>query len=132
MSDEKEELAPQKQSLFRLSAHDILDNALENLDERQAREVKRKAADEVVRLAVEQRRAEHRGEAARDEMRAVVDNANLLDQRGGDYTIRSTFETATGTTEVQIRKSRTAAVALAAAAALALLLLAALLLVNLR
>ena len=123
MADENEELAPQKQSLFRLSPDDILDGALENLDERQAGEVKRKAADEVVRLAVEQRRAEHRTEAAREEMRTLVNNANLLDQRGGDYTIRSTFETATGTTEVQIRKSRTTTVIVAAAAALALLLI---------
>lgn len=123
MADEHEGLAPQKQSLFRVTPGDILDGALENLDERQAREVKRKAADEVVRLAVEQRRAEHRGEAAREEMRAVVANANLLDQRGGDYTIRSTFETATGTTEVLLSKSRTTTTAvIIAAAAVALLL----------
>lgn len=123
MADHDEGLAPQKQSLFRLTPDDILDGALENLDERQAREVQRKAADEVLRLAVEQRRAEHRSEAARDEMRSVVANANLLDQRGGDYTIRSSFETATGTTEVEIRKSRTTAVAVAAGAALVVLLL---------
>ncbi|HEV3471480.1 MAG TPA: hypothetical protein VG148_19290 [Pyrinomonadaceae bacterium] len=122
MADEHEELAPQKQSLFKLSADDILDNALENLDERQARDVKRKAADEVVRLAVEKRLAEHRSEAARDEMRALINNANLLDQRGGDYTINSTFETATGTTQVQIRKSRTTALALAALGLLLLVL----------
>jgi hypothetical protein len=123
MPDEHEELAPQKQSLFKLSADDILDNALQNLDERQARDVTRKAADEVVRLAVEKRLAEHRSEAARDEMRTLINNANLLDQRGGDYAINSTFETATGTTQVQIRKSKTTA-AVAAAVALGLLLLA--------
>lgn len=131
MADENEELAPQRQSLFRLTPGDVLDGALENLDERQAREVKRKAADEVVRLAVEQRRAEHRGEAAREEMRAVVSNANLLDQRGGDYTIRSTFETATGTTEVQIRRSRTTTtIIIVAAAAVAALTLLVLLVLN--
>ena len=128
MPDENEELVPQKQSLFKLSADDILDNALDNLDERQAQDVKRKAADEVVRLAVEKRRAEHRGEAARDEMRTLVGNANLLDQRGGDYTIRSTFETATGTTEVQIRRSRATTLVVAAAVGIALLLLVLLLL----
>lgn len=130
MADEHEELAPQKQSLFKLSADDILDNALQNLDERQARDVTRKAADEVVRLAVEKRLAEHRSEAARDEMRTIINNANLLDQRGGDYTINSTFETATGTTQVQIRKSRTTAVAVASVLALGLLLLVVLLVLN--
>ncbi len=125
MADENEELAPQKQSLFRLTPDDILDSALENLDERQAREVQRKAADEVVRLAVEKRLAEHRAESARDEMRTLVSNANLLDQRGGDYKINSTFETATGTTNVEIRKSRqsTAVTVAAVAAALAAVLL---------
>ena len=124
MADEKDELVPQKQSLFGLSPDDVLDNALHNLDERQAADVTKKAAEEVVRIAVERRRAEHRSDAARDEMRALVENANLLDRRGGDYQIDSSFETATGTTKVQIRKSRTTTLVVAAAFALAALLLA--------
>jgi hypothetical protein len=128
VADEKEELVPQKQSLFGLSPDDVLDNALQNLDERQAADVTKKAAEEVVRVAVEKRRAEHRADAARDEMRALVENANLLDRRGGDYQIDSSFETATGTTKVQIRKSRTTTLVLAAAFVLAALLLAVILL----
>jgi hypothetical protein len=124
MADDKEELVPQKQSLFGLSADDVLDNALQNLDERQAADVTKKAAEEVVRVAVEKRRAEHRADAARGEMRALVENANLLDRRGGDYQIDSSFETATGTTKVQIRKSATTRLILAAALLLAVLLLA--------
>ncbi len=123
MADDNEELVPQKQSLFKLSADEILDNALQNLDEKQAADVSKKAAEEVVRLAVEKRLAEHRSEAARDEMRALINNANLLDQRGGDYQINSSFETATGTTQVQIRKSRSTTYLIAAALALAGLLL---------
>ena len=123
MADEKEELVPQKQSLFGLSADDVLDNALQNLDERQAADVTKKAAEEVVRVAVEKRRAEHRADAARGEMRALIDNANLLDRRGGDYQIDSSFETATGTTKVQIRKSATTRLILVAAFALFVLLL---------
>ena len=129
MADDKEELVPQKQSLFGLSADDVLDNALQNLDERQAADVTKKAAEEVVRVAVEKRRAEHRADAARDEMRALIDNANLLDRRGGDYQIDSSFETATGTTKVQIRKSATTRLILAAALLLAVLLLAVIFLV---
>src|SRR5215213_6589607 len=128
VADEKEELVPQKQSLFGLSADDVLDNALQNLDERQAADVTKKAAEEVVRVAVEKRRAEHRADAARGEMRALIDNANLLDRRGGDYQINSSFETATGTTEVQIRKSNTTTLVLVVAFVLAALLLAVLVL----
>ena len=83
-----------------------MDNALQNLDEKQARQVTQKAADEVVKIAVEKRRAEYRGNAAREEMRNVVENANLLDQHGGDYKINSTFETASGTTNVEIQRSK--------------------------
>lgn len=123
MIDENEELVPQKQSLFDVNANDILDNALQNLDEKQAKDVTKKAADEVVRIAVEKRRAELRSSAAQDEMRNLVHNANLLDQRGGDYQINSSFETATGTTQVQIRRSKsTTAIIIAAAVGLVLIL----------
>ena len=53
MDDENDGLVPQKQSLFPLSAEDIVDNALQSLDEQQAKEITKKAADEVVKIAVE-------------------------------------------------------------------------------
>jgi len=99
------EPAPKKQSLFPISAEDIVDNALQSLDEGQARRVTEKAADEIVRLAVEKRKAEYRNTAAQEEMQNLINNANLLDQQVGDYKITSTFETASGTTNVEIRKS---------------------------
>jgi hypothetical protein len=88
---------------------------LQNLDEKQARRVTEKAADEVVRLAVEKRKAEYRNSAAQEEMRNLINNANLLDQRVGDYKITSTFETASGTTNVEIQKSKSASIAVIAA-----------------
>ena len=106
MDDEKNDLVPKKQSLFPLTPDDIVDNALQNLDEKQAKQVTQKAADEIVRLAVEKRKAEYRSEAAQSEMRNVIENANLLDQRVSDYKINSTFETASGTTSVEIQKSK--------------------------
>jgi hypothetical protein len=39
-------------------------------------------------------------------MRNVVENANILDQRGGEYKINSTFETASGTTSVEIQNAK--------------------------
>ena len=107
MSDENDDLIPQKQSLFPLTADDIVDNALQSLDEQQAREVTKKAADEVVRIAVEKRKAEYRSDRAQEEMRNLINNANLLDEKVDDYKINSTFETATGTTSVEIKKSKT-------------------------
>ena len=103
--DEGLELAPKKQSLFPLSAEDIVDNALENLDESQARRVTEKAADEIVRLAVEKRKAEYRNAAAQEEMHNLISNANMLDRQVSDYRINSTFETASGTTNVEIKRS---------------------------
>jgi hypothetical protein len=114
MEDEKTDIVPKKQSLFPLSAEDIVDNALQNLDETQARRVTEKAADEIVRLAVEKRKAEYRNSAAQEEMHNLINNANLLDRRVGDYKINSTFETASGTTNVEIRKSKITPVSIAA------------------
>src|SRR5215510_13504348 len=107
MDDEKDNLVPQRQSLFPVTADDIVDNALQSLDEHQAREVTKKAADEVVKIAVEKRKAEYRSDRAQEEMRNLINNANLLDEKVGDYKINSTFETATGTTSVEIKKSKT-------------------------
>ena len=106
MDDDNNELIPQKQSLFPVTAEDIVDTALQSLDEQQAREVTKKAADEIVRIAVEKRKAEYRSDRAQEEMRNLISNANLLDQKVGDYKINSTFETATGTTSVEIKKSK--------------------------
>jgi len=80
---------------------------LQSLDEHQAKEVTKKAADEVVRIAVEKRKAEYRSDRAQEEMRNLINNAHLLDEKVGDYKINSTFETATGTTAVEIKKSKT-------------------------
>jgi len=132
MSDDNEELEPKRQTLFPLTADDIVDSALQNLDEKQAREVTKKAADEVVRLAVEKRKAEYRSTAAQEEMRHLIDNANLLDRRSGDYKINSTFETASGTTNVEIQKSKfnTALLVAAAAGVIIILLLIAFLMMK--
>jgi len=131
MDDENDQLVPQKQSLFPMTADDIVDNALQNLDEQQAHEVTKKAADEMVRIAVEKRKAEYRSDRAQEEMRNLINNANLLDQKVDDYKINSTFETATGTTSVEITKSKSNKLILIAAIALVLLLVVILVLTKL-
>jgi len=121
--DESIELVPKKRSLFPVSAEDIVDNALQSLDEGQARRVTEKAADEIVRLAVEKRKAEYRNSAAQEEMHNLINNANLLDQQVSDYKINSTFETASGTTNVEIKKSAFSTVQIALLAALGVLII---------
>lgn len=106
MDNERNELVPKKQSLFPLSGEDIVENALANLTEDQAREVTTKAADEIVRLAIERRKAEFRNVTAHDEMNNLIKNAEMLEKSVAYYQINSTFETASGTTNVEIRKSR--------------------------
>ena len=123
MDDERTELVPKKGSLFPLSADDIVDNALGSLDEAQARRVTEKAADEIVRLAVEKRKAEYRNAAAHEEMNNLINNANLLEENVSDYKINSTFETASGTTNVEIRKSSPTTLYLAVGAGVLVLLL---------
>jgi hypothetical protein len=130
MEDNNDDLVPQKQSLFPVSAEDIVDNALQNLDEKQAKEVTKKAADELVRIAVEKRKAEYRSDRAQDEMRNLINNANLLDEKVSDYKINSTFETATGTTSVEIKKSRSNTIILISAIAIFVLLALVLLLIR--
>ena len=127
MNEEDDDLVPHGQALFPMTADDIIDNALHNLDEQQAREVTKKAADEVVKIAVEKRKAEYRSDRAQEEMRNLINNANLLDQKVDDYKINSTFETATGTTSVEIQKSRLNKLFLIAAIALFILILVVLL-----
>jgi len=53
MPDEIDDLVPQKQSLFPMTADDIVDNALQNLDEQQAREVTKKAETATGTTSVE-------------------------------------------------------------------------------
>jgi len=106
-----------------VSAADIVDNALQSLDEGQARRVTEKAADEIVRLAVEKRKAEYRNSAAQEEMHNLINNANLLDQQVSDYKINSTFETASGTTNVEIKKSAFSTLQIALLAALGVLII---------
>src|SRR5688500_14048646 len=105
MEDEKKEIEPKRQTLFPLTPDDIVDNALQNLDEKQARQVTQKAADEIVGMAVEKRRAEYKTSAAQEEMHNLIKNADLLDKSVSNYKINSTFETASGTTNVEIQKS---------------------------
>ena len=124
MENEKKEIAPKKQSLFPLTPDDIVDNALQNLDEKQARRVTEKAADEIVRLTVEKRKAEYKTSAAQEEMRNLINNADLLDKSVDNFKINSTFETASGTTNVEIQKSKfTPAILLALAVGIIILIM---------
>lgn len=50
---------------------------------------------------------EYAANDAQEEMRNLINNAELLDKSVADYKISTTFETASGTTNVEIRKNST-------------------------
>ncbi len=74
------------------------------------------------KIAVEKRKAEYRSDRAQEEMRNLINNVNLLDEKVDDYKINSTFETATGTTSVEIKKSKSNTIILIVAVAILVLL----------
>lgn len=106
MANDNKDLIRKNESLFRPTAEDILDNPFENLDRQQTEDISRQAAEEAVRIAVEKKRSEQKFENAQKDISTFVDNANRIDQasRGRDYSMSGSFESASGTTNVQISK----------------------------
>lgn len=91
--------------LFKPTAEDIFDDVFSNLDNDQARQVKAKAAEESMRLVAEKKRGEIKyGNASRD-IANFVHNADLMDQRKKDYQMSGQFESASGMTNIQVRRN---------------------------
>ena len=91
--------------LFKPSAEDIFDDVFSELDRDEARKVKAKAAEESMRLVAEKKRGEIKyGNASRD-IENFVHNADLMDQRKKDYQMSGQFESASGTTNIQVGRN---------------------------
>ena len=124
MANDENKLVQKNQSLFRPTAEDILDNAFENLSAEQAQEINAKAAKEAIRIYTDKKRSEHKFENAKKDMTNFIQNANELDHasRGRDYSMKGSFESASGTTNVEIsRKTSQTAVTIAVVVGLILL-----------
>jgi hypothetical protein len=119
--DDGQSLARREESsLFKPRAEDIFDDVFSALDERQAGEVKLKAAEESMRIIAEKRRAEVKTANARHDLRDFIESADEMERRRKDYQMRGRFESASGSTEIQVGRnwSRTLGVAGVAVAAL--------------
>jgi hypothetical protein len=92
-------------SLFKPRTDDILDEVFSSLDEKQVAQVKSKAADELVKIAAEKRRAEIKTDYAQQQMEAFINNADELERRKKDYRMHGRIESASGYTEIEVSRN---------------------------
>ena len=107
MADDKVKIAPKNQSLFNPTARDVLDNAIAELDEHQAKSIKEKAAQEALQIEIDRARTEIKFDNADREMNNLIHNAHVLDQSVQEYDLRSTIQSASGTTQIHVRRNKT-------------------------
>ena len=101
---------PNNRSLFRPTAKDIMDNALENLDPHQVKQISEDAIREALNIEAQRRRAEIKVDQARQDMDNFIDTADRMQRRGHDYKMSGSYETASGTTRVEVSKQNTTAI----------------------
>jgi hypothetical protein len=118
----------EESSLFKPRAEDIFDDVFSTLDEQQAGEVKLKAAEESMRIIAEKKRAEVKTANARHDLRDFIENADGMERRRKNYQMHGRFESASGSTEIQVGRnwSQTLVAAGVAVAALVVIVLYAL------
>lgn len=105
-SNEEESLSRRDESsLFKPRAEDIFDDVFSSLDEEQAGQVKAKAAEESVRIIAEKRRAEIKTTNARHDIHDFIENADEMERRRKDYQMKGRFESASGSTEIQVSRN---------------------------
>lgn len=92
-------------SLFKPRTEDIFDDVFSSLDEQQASQVKAKAAEESMRIIAEKKRAEIKMTNARHDIRDFIENADDMERRKKDYQMRGRFESASGSTEIQVSRN---------------------------
>jgi hypothetical protein len=84
----------------------LLDAALQHLPSDQRDKLVAKALEEKLKLDVEAVRAQQRHDRSGIDMHNTVRHVRELESSTkSDYTVRSTFETASGNTSVEVKKS---------------------------
>lgn len=104
-NDEKSLSRREESSLFKPRAEDVFDDVFSSLDEQQASQVKLKAAEESMKIIAEKRRAEIKTTNARHDIRDFIENADEMEKRKKDYQMRGRFESASGSTEIQVSRN---------------------------
>lgn len=104
-NDEKHLTRRDESSLFKPRTEDFFDDVFSSLDEKQTNQVKVKAAEEAMRIVAEKKRAEIKTTNARHDIRDFIENADEMERRKKDYEMRGRFESASGSTEIQVSRN---------------------------
>lgn len=84
----------------------LLDSALANLPAEQREKLIQKALEQKLDLEVEGIKANRRFDASSADMANTVDHVRRLEaSTRSDYTVRASYETASGNTSVEVKKS---------------------------
>lgn len=114
-------------SVQKRAPSDLLNHALENLTDRQVNELSEQAAKEALSIQAERVRADDRFQNAQRDMNDFVRTAADVGRISGtDHKMQGSFESASGTTHIQVSKSTglfTIVIAVAIAALLILIFL---------
>jgi len=98
-------VSKQDRSLFKPTADDILDNAFANLDESAAKRINEQAASEALRLSVMSKENEMRFDNAQRELGSVADTVRMMENTtSADFSINKTIHSASGTTDIQVKR----------------------------
>lgn len=104
MDEKDDKIMPKPQSLFRPTPEDVLNNALENLDQKEAKEINKQAAQEFLKLAVSSKEKSQKVDNAKQDIGNLIDNATKLDRLNTkEYTIQGTYEGASGSTSIYVK-----------------------------
>jgi hypothetical protein len=110
MENENDKLLPQVRSggelIKRPTTGSLLNTSLEKLPEEQQRKFADKVADAKLELGISAEKAEQLHYDSSREMAKTIRAAEALERTvGSDYEIKSTFDTASGRTDIRIKKN---------------------------
>jgi hypothetical protein len=106
----EDEKVSSNRSLFKPRAGDIMDSALENLDQNQVRQISQEAVREAIRIETTKRMADLKVEQSQQDMDIFIQTADRMERRGHDYTMSGQYESASGTTSIEVSKKKSTTV----------------------
>ena len=110
MDDEKDKLVPQNRPSGELAKRptpgSLLNTSMENLTEDQKRKLADKVAEERLQLGVSAEKAEQRHYDSTRDMANTIRAADALERTTkSDFEVKGTFDTASGRTDIRIKKN---------------------------
>ena len=100
------QVKPSGEIIRRVTPGNILDTSLEKLPEEQQRKLADKVAEEKISLGVSAEKAEQRHYDSSRDMANTIRAADALERTTrSDYEVKGTFDTASGRTDIKIKKN---------------------------